>query len=50
MNYSIIRYILGWVITFESVFMLFPCLAAGIYKEESGFIFLICAVVSGAIG
>ena len=50
MNYSIIVYILGWVMTFESAFMLLPCLTAFIYKEENGLIFLICAVVTAIVG
>ncbi len=50
MNYSIIKYILGWVMTIEAAFMLIPCLVAAVYREESGFIFLICAIVFGVIG
>lgn len=50
MNYSIIGYILGWVIMFESLFMLLPCIVAGIYKEQEGFSFLIVAVVCFLLG
>ncbi len=50
MNYSIITYILGWVLSLESVFMLLPCLVAVIYQEKSGFAFLIVALVCFALG
>lgn len=40
MNFSIIRYILGWVLKIEGAFMLLPCLTALIYKETQGFIYL----------
>ena len=50
MNYSIIRYILGWVLKFESMFMLLPCLVAVIYKERSGFSFFIMMIICFVIG
>jgi len=50
MNYSIIGYILGWVLMFESLFMVLPCMVAGIYKEQEGFSFLIIAVVCFLLG
>lgn len=50
MNYAIIRYILGWVLTFEGMFMVLPCLTALIYQEESGYIFLICSFLAMLIG
>ena len=50
MNYSIIIYILGWVMTFEAGFMLFPCLIALIYNEKAGFVFLGCAVAAAIVG
>lgn len=45
MNYSIIRYILGWVLMFESIFMTLPCGVAAIYQEKSGLAFLIVGIV-----
>ena len=33
MNYSIILYILGWVLNLQGIFMLPPCLVGLIYKE-----------------
>ncbi len=50
MNYSIIIYILGWVMRLEGVAMLVPCIAALVYREESGFVFLICSVIVSIIG
>lgn len=41
MNYKMIRYIIGWLIVFESVFMLFPALVALVCGENSFFSFLI---------
>lgn len=51
MNYSIIVYILGWVLNIEAVAMLLPCVVALIYGETVPlFSFLITAVVSFALG
>ena len=50
MNYSIISYILGWVLTIESIFMFIPCVVAAIYREKEGFAFLIVALLCLAIG
>ncbi len=50
MNYSIIRFILGWVLKLEGAFMLLPCIVAAIYQEKSGFAFLIVAVVCALAG
>lgn len=50
MNYSIIRYITGWVIFTISLFMLLPALVSFIYGESTAWIFVICAFVFGAIG
>ncbi len=45
MNFSMIRYILGWVLKIEGAFMLLPCLTALIYRESQGFTYLIVAVI-----
>lgn len=50
MNYSIIRFVLGWIIKVEGLFFLLPLLTAVIYKETAGYSFLICAVASIIIG
>lgn len=48
MNYSIIGFVLGWIIKVEGIFLLLPVLVAFIYQEKTaGFIFLACA--AGAI-
>lgn len=44
MNYSMIRYITGWMLKLESYFMLLPCLVALIYKEWEGVAFLAVAI------
>ncbi len=50
MNFSIIRYILGWILKIEGAFMLLPCLTALIYKEQQGFIYLAVATVCLLLG
>lgn len=50
MNFKIIRFILGWVITFLSGFLLLACLVSLVYKEEEGFYFLATAVAAFVIG
>ena len=50
MNISIIRYILGSVLKFEAALMLLPCLVAVIYRESSGFSFVITILLCLAFG
>lgn len=50
MNYRILIYVLGWVLNFQAVFLLLPSLVALIYKEPSGWCFLITAVLTAAVG
>ncbi|MDD2957589.1 MAG: TrkH family potassium uptake protein [Lachnospiraceae bacterium] len=50
MNYAIIGYILGWVLTLESMFMVLPCIVAVIYRESAGFAFLIVAAACFVAG
>ncbi len=50
MNLSIVRYILGWVLTLESIFMLLPSLIGLIYQERSGWAFLMIAVICFTLG
>ena len=50
MNFSIIRYILGWVLKIEGMFMLLPCLTALIFKESEGFIYLGVAAACVLLG
>ena len=50
MNYSIIIYILGWIMNVEAVCMLVPGITALIYREKSGIAFLITILACLAIG
>ena len=40
MNISMIRYIAGWILNFEAVFLALPCLIGLIYQEQEGFAYL----------
>lgn len=50
MNYSIITYILGWVLMFESFFMALPCVVAAVYGEKEGYAFFIIGLVCFILG
>lgn len=50
MNYSIIRYILGWVLNFEACFLTLPCITAVVYREREGFAFLASLVLCLILG
>ena len=50
MNFSIIFYIIGWILKIEAGLMLLPCAAALVYREHSGIYFLITMAVCLAIG
>lgn len=50
MNLSIIIYIIGHVLRIEGLFLFLPCLTALIYREKSGFAFLITAILCIALG
>ncbi len=50
MNYSIIRFVLGWIIKVEGIFLLLPLLVSLIYKEMSGIHFLTCALAAIMFG
>ena len=50
MNYSMIFYILSSVLTFEGMFLLLPCVAAIVYGEKEGLVYLAVALVSILIG
>lgn len=41
MNKSIILHIIGWILTVEAAFMVLPAIVALLYKEKSGYSFLI---------
>lgn len=50
MNYRILVYMIGWVLNFQAVFLLLPSLVALIYRESSGWYFLITAAATGVAG
>ncbi len=50
MNGSIIRYILGYIIRLEGLFLLLPCLVALIYQERVGFYYLFVFAVCTVLG
>mgnify|MGYP003294395511 CR=1 FL=1 len=50
MNIAIVGYNLGWVLTFESAFMLLPALIGLIYGEKQGWPYLIVGLVGLLIG
>lgn len=50
MNYSMVMYVVGWILNFEAAFMLPSCLVALIYQEKSGFSFVIAMAVALVIG
>ena len=43
MNYSIVRYILGYILIVEGLLMLLPCLIALVYGESQGLAYLLVA-------
>ena len=50
MNYSIILYILGCVLKFESAFLLLPAIVGFIYKEDEAFSYLFTAALCFIVG
>lgn len=50
MNFSMIRYVIGLVMLFESAFLSLPCLIVLIYHEKKGFSFWIMLFVCLIIG
>ena len=50
MNYSMIIYLLGWILNFEAIFLVIPAITAIIYGEAEIFSFLITIVICLLIG
>ncbi|MBQ7840901.1 MAG: TrkH family potassium uptake protein [Lachnospiraceae bacterium] len=50
MNYSIILYVIGWVLNIQAALMVLPCITALIYGEKSGWAFVITMAVCLIIG
>ena len=50
MNYSLVFYIIGWVLNLEAAFMSLGCITALIYGERAGWSFLLSILLCLAIG
>ena len=50
MNYSVILYITGWILNAEAALMTLPLLISLIYREKSGFAFVVTILVSLVLG
>ena len=50
MNYSIIIYIIGYILEIEAAFMALPLVTSIIYRETSGYAFLITIILCLALG
>ena len=48
MNYSVVIYILGWIMEIEAAFLALPGIVSAIYGEKGGFAFLWVALGSAA--
>lgn len=47
MNYSMIRYVLAWVLTFDGLFLMLPAVVSWVYQEGEGMVYL--AVAAGSL-
>ncbi|MDD3221855.1 MAG: TrkH family potassium uptake protein [Clostridia bacterium] len=50
MNYGSIRYIVGWILKVEAALMVLPMIVALVYRESTGWFFVICALLSLGVG
>ncbi len=50
MNFSMIRYTLGWLLIFEAVFFAVPLITAAVFLESAFFSFLLAAAISLGAG
>ena len=50
MNYSIVFYIIGWILNFEAAFMALPTAVALIYRESEVWCFLATMAVCLMVG
>ncbi len=50
MNFSIVRYVLGYILIVEGALMLLPCSVAVIYQEQEGFSYLLVAFLCALLG
>lgn len=45
MNIAMVRYLIGWMLTVESAFLLLPALTAAVYREGAGLFYLATALL-----
>lgn len=50
MNYGSIRYIVGWILKVEAALMVLPMIVALVYRESTGWFFVLCALLSLGVG
>jgi len=50
MNYKMVTYVLGWILVFEAIFLLVPCITAVVYGESALWYFLATAVLCAVLG
>lgn len=50
MNFKMLFYLIGWLLNFEAIFLTVPLLTAVIYREKSGFAFLIAIGICLLLG
>lgn len=50
MNLPMVRYLIGWMLTVESAFLVLPTLTAAVYRETEGFAFIGTALLCLIIG
>ena len=50
MNFEFITYIIGWILNFQGLFLLVPCIVSMAYNEKSGFAFVISSLISLTVG
>lgn len=50
MNYSMIKYTLGWLLLFETAFFAVPLITAAVYTETAFFAFLGTMAITAAVG
>lgn len=50
MNFSIVAYLIGWILNFEAALMILPCITAVVYGESAGWFFVLTMALCLAIG
>ncbi|MBQ8970665.1 MAG: TrkH family potassium uptake protein, partial [Lachnospiraceae bacterium] len=51
MNLKVVKYIIGWILVFEGIFLLAPCIVGLVYKEyRESLVYVLVALASALIG